>query len=256
SVKVSTLTKLRSDHFPILLDFKNHDIQFSSSFKFMKMWIAHPDCFNTVKLCWNTSFIGCLMFVLNQKLKKLKETLKLWNKEVFGNIHSNVKLATAKVDSIQHDIDSLGPSDSLFEQEKIARLELEKFLGMEESYWQQKANIHWHCDGDRNTAYFHRFAKIKNTINLITSLKHGDSTLTDPNIISSHVVDHFSNLFNQNSRVTDNGLIEDVIPNLLTDNINNMLTMLPSFDEIKNAVFSLNKDSAPGPDGFGALFFQ
>jgi hypothetical protein len=35
-----------------------------------------------------------------------------------------------------------------------------------------------------------------------------------------------------------------------------MLTMIPSPSEIKNAVFELNKDNAPGPDGFGAFFFS
>ena len=35
-----------------------------------------------------------------------------------------------------------------------------------------------------------------------------------------------------------------------------MLTMRPSRDDVKNVVFSLNKDGAPGPDGFGAFFFQ
>jgi hypothetical protein len=51
-------------------------------------------------------------------------------------------------------------------------------------------------------------------------------------------------------------MVENVIPSLLTDSLNNKLTMLPSSEEIKNAVFSLNKNSAPGPDGFGAIFFQ
>jgi hypothetical protein len=35
-----------------------------------------------------------------------------------------------------------------------------------------------------------------------------------------------------------------------------MLIMLPSHDEIKSAIFALNKDGAPGPDGFGAFFYQ
>jgi len=32
--------------------------------------------------------------------------------------------------------------------------------------------------------------------------------------------------------------------------------MLPSMEEIHNAVFNMNKEGAPGPDGFGAIFFQ
>jgi hypothetical protein len=220
------------------------------------MWIAHPDCINIIKQSWNSNFTGCPMFILNQKLKKVKENLKVWNKSVFGNIHSNVKNATAKVDSIQQDIDTFGPTDDLIDQERLAKIDLENVLNMDEIFWKEKAKVKWHCDGERNTAYFHRLAKIRNTTNLITSLKHGESTLTDPNDISAHVVDHFSNLFNHNSNVTDNGIIEEVIHNLLTDRINNMLCMLPSHGEIHNAVFSLNKDSAPSSDGFGAFFFK
>jgi hypothetical protein len=45
-------------------------------------------------------------------------------------------------------------------------------------------------------------------------------------------------------------LADDVIPKLITEEINALITMLPSQQEIKAAVFPLNKDSAPGPDGF------
>ncbi|MCI27041.1 RNA-directed DNA polymerase (Reverse transcriptase), partial [Trifolium medium] len=44
--------------------------------------------------------------------------------------------------------------------------------------------------------------------------------------------------------------------NVIDNQLNNLLTMLPSPAEIKAAVFDLNKDGAPGPDGFGAFFYQ
>jgi hypothetical protein len=70
------------------------------------------------------------------------------------------------------------------------------------------------------------------------------------------VINFYKNLFCTNIVLQDPLLAEEVIPSLVTDDINAVLTVLPSHSEIKNAVFALNKDSAPGPDGFGAFFFQ
>ncbi|MCH79990.1 RNA-directed DNA polymerase (Reverse transcriptase) [Trifolium medium] len=42
----------------------------------------------------------------------------------------------------------------------------------------------------------------------------------------------------------DSLLADEVIPNLVTDEINSLMTILPSHAEIKAAVFALNKDSA------------
>lgn len=123
SITVSTLTKLKSDHFPLILNFKNQNFQFSSSFKFMKMWNEHPDCENVIKQVWKSSVVGCLMFILSQKLKMLKDKLKVWNKDVFGDVHSQVSNAYKIVDEIQEKIDAQGHSDSLMEQEnKMLRL--------------------------------------------------------------------------------------------------------------------------------------
>jgi len=46
-------------------------------------------------------------------------------------------------------------------------------------------------------------------------------------------------------------LVDELISHLITDRINNFLTLLPLDGEIFQVGFSLNKDSAPGPDGFG-----
>jgi hypothetical protein len=91
---------------------------------------------------------------------------------------------------------------------------------------------------------------------MITSLKIGNELISDPDDLANHVVHHFSKLFGSNHVLQDNNLIEEVIPNLLNDDLNRLLTLTPSHAEIKNVVFALNRNSAPGPDGFGAIFFQ
>jgi len=52
-----------------------------------------------------------------------------------------------------------------------AQMKLDEALNMQEAFWKEKAKVNWHTDGDRNTNYFHRLAKIKNTNKLITSIK-------------------------------------------------------------------------------------
>lgn len=101
------------------------------------------------------------MYVLSQKLRNVKVALKDWNVNVFGNIHLRVKSAIAAVDRIQNDISNLGASDSLIQQETLAQVELHQALSFEEEFWKEKAKVNWHCNGDRNTSYFHRLTKIR-----------------------------------------------------------------------------------------------
>jgi hypothetical protein len=111
-------------------------------------------------------------------------------------------------------------------------------------------------NGDRNTKYFHRLTKIKTSSKIITSIQDGEHVFTDQTQISDHIVNYYKNLFCSNFVLQDSLLAEEVIPNMVTDEVNAILIMLPSHDEIKAAVFALNKDSAPSPDGFGAFFYQ
>lgn len=79
--------------------------------------------------------------------------------------------------------------------------------------WHEKSKVKWHCEGDRNTSYFHRVAKIRNVSSHINTMKSGDITMNDPKLISAHVVIHFTNMFTNSSNIIQNGLIEEVVPN-------------------------------------------
>jgi hypothetical protein len=69
SISCSTLTKTRSDHYPLLLDFNTDHTTFASSLKFLKMWTLHNGCKQLITDCWNTNVVGSPMYVLSYKLK-------------------------------------------------------------------------------------------------------------------------------------------------------------------------------------------
>jgi hypothetical protein len=58
-----------------------------------------------------------------------------------------------------------------------------------------------------------------------------DIIMTDPEQIAEHV-NHYTNIFTSNSNTIQNGMTEEVIHELITYRINNMLTLWPSREEI------------------------
>lgn len=84
----------------------------------------------------------------------------------------------------------------------------------------------------------------------------GDVRLTEPRHIEEHVLDYFQGIFGVDNSCIHNDLVIRVIPSLVINNENSMLTAAPDVDEIKRAVFDLNGDGEPGPDVFGGHFFQ
>jgi hypothetical protein len=225
---VTALVKHKSDHFPLLLDFQFTSNSYASNFKFMRMWSLHPDCTNLISECWNTNVSGCPMFILSKKLKLLKEKMKVWNKECFGNVNEVVSSADQNLHLIQSQIQTSGPTDALLSQEKLANAVLEEALSRQEVFWQEKARLNWHLEGDRNTKYFHKLTKIKTSTKTITSLQDGEHVLTDQSQIADHIVNYYKNLFSTNFVLQDSRLVDEVIPHLITDDVNALLTMLPS----------------------------
>lgn len=87
-------------------------------------------------------------------------------------------------------------------------------------------------------------------------LRVDGSFIDDSELIEQHVLDFYRSLYAEENTCEDNGLIERVIPSLVTNIENAMLTNLPSKEEVKADVFSMKTSSAPVPNGFGACFYQ
>jgi len=65
----------------------------------------------------------------------------------------------------------------------------------------------------------------------------------------------FKEQFRENSENNTMDLIHR-IPKLITEGENERMVQMPSKEEVKQVVFSLNDDSASGQDGFSGQFFQ
>ena len=157
----TALVRHQSDHNPHFLALIFSTVKHATPFKFFKVWTSHEDCRQLVIDNWSKSVRGQGMSRLQAKLRNLKTGFKLWNRNVFGDVDSQVKFSIDEVKHIQLLIDAEGFSDQLYLQDLEAQLLLTKALNFQEQIWKEKARDQNIICGDRNTAYFHRVSKIR-----------------------------------------------------------------------------------------------
>ena len=93
-------------------------------------------------------------FILAEKLKALKAILKSWNKDVFGKVGVNKKLALDKVDFWDNQEQGRVLSMEELEARKEAKGNFEKWVLMEEISWRQKSREVWLKERDKNTGFY------------------------------------------------------------------------------------------------------
>ncbi|KAF8104398.1 hypothetical protein N665_0172s0030 [Sinapis alba] len=136
---------------------------------------------------------------------------------------SKQKLNSQKeIQRIKQEIQGVYEKDCIdYDHLNSLKLLLQMYYRMEEEYWRTKSRVLWLQAGDKNTRFFHAKTKQRRNFNRIIHIQDEAGTHYSKNEdIQNHIV----------SPITEN--------------------------EVRAAVFSINPDKSPGPDGMNAGFYR
>ncbi|MCH79506.1 LINE-1 reverse transcriptase like [Trifolium medium] len=89
-----------SDHCPLLLKSSNI-VSGPKPFRFCNHWLSHLDFKKVVEECWGSKkFSGWMGYILKEKLKALKVSIKEWNRVEFGRLEESIGLIIANIKSL------------------------------------------------------------------------------------------------------------------------------------------------------------
>ncbi|XP_042505477.1 uncharacterized protein LOC122082041 [Macadamia integrifolia] len=250
------MQRFSSDHSPLCITSDSMMKPANCPFRIQRFWMDHEEFMDVVNKSWSEPVDGYPIFSLALKLNRLKPILRSWARSVFPNLDAELKAAKDDLQQIQSQIDSYGIDDHLFNLEADAKSRYLKALLDHEKLWAEKARNRWLSQGDRNSRFFHLSAKIRRVKNSIRSLQKTDGTITSSmDDLAVHVEEYYKAIYKA-SPTLDHGSLLDCIPHILDELDVRGLEAIPNDQEIKNAIWDLDPDSSPGPDGYSGAFFR
>ncbi|KAA3460385.1 reverse transcriptase [Gossypium australe] len=126
----------------------------------------------------------------------------------------------------------------------------------EEIFLEQRARANWLQMGDRNTAFFHRWASYHRKKNMIKGLENVSGRwVTEANKISKIATGYFKDLFSSKEVRNSDNLIPAISP-CITEELNKNLMKEFQAEEVVEVIKSIAPLKASSKDGFPAIFFQ
>ena len=245
-----------SDHSPAVLSISDLTVKKSKTFRFMNYLADKAEFLDVVKKNWNVPVKGFSMFVLAKRLKLMKRHMRSLNRKN-GNVFDKVKRLKAELKKVQMDLDKDPDNPLLREEELIYNFAYREALLDEEKVLKQKSKIEWLKEGDQNNSYFHNFIKGRFSKSRIDSVYDEEGVKYSGSDVSKKFVEHFHGFFGKDD--------DDIYPvedpeSLFTKKISEVdavYMIRPIMDEeIKAAIFDIEDNKAPGPDGFTSKFFK
>lgn len=85
------LSYVGSDHYPLLMEFKEAHENTIRYFKFLYGWVENLTFLDTVRGCCNKNISGNPMWIFHMKMKRLASILSMWFRNQYGDIYATIK---------------------------------------------------------------------------------------------------------------------------------------------------------------------
>nr|ABA98398.1 retrotransposon protein, putative, unclassified [Oryza sativa Japonica Group] len=258
-VSVHALEQGVSDHTPLLLDsgstafIGNH-----KQFKLELSWLTHDDFHDRVVKIWNKPVKGRnLVQQWNNKMSALRKHLRGWAAHMSGMYKQEKKSLQSTVDELDIAVEVRVLTEVERDQLTQARDRLVMLLREEETKWFQRAKTSDVRLGDNNTKYFQMVANGKHRKKRIFYLEQDEGKIEGQAALKAYITSFYKKLFGppeDNPFTLDESRSGDI--SQVTQAENEFL-MAPFLEkEIRDAVFDMEHNKAPGLDGFPAEFYQ
>ena len=258
-VTVRALDRAGSDHTPLLLDSgEQAHLGNKCRFSFELSWFRQEGFVALISREWNSISMGeSPMERWQNKIRHLRRFLRGWAKNLSG-VYKKERdrlLEIIEVLEAKADLNSIDPLERAELNEanvKIAALRRD-----EEAKWAQRAKVKHVQEGGNNTKYFHMVANGKHRRKRIFQLEQDDGIVVGQENLKVYITEFYKNLFGapgENFFSLDEAVVQD-IPQL-SEQENNILKAQFTEQEVYDAIFQMEKNKAPGPDGFPAEFYK
>ncbi|CAN0825908.1 Transposon TX1 uncharacterized 149 kDa protein [Linum grandiflorum] len=236
-----------SDHSPILLTTKpvayHHRVW---RFRFENKWLEEQSLKPLVTEKWG-ELVG---EDLESRLAVCAVELGRWGKELSAKFYRRKRELDQRLEELRKRSDSAAGDEW-----RECREENVLLLQQEDAYWKQRAKQYYLQFGDMNIKFFHAVANGRRKRKVMKGLIDGDGVWReDAKEMVAMVHTYFTELFQEGACEWQE--VVDCVRGRVTEEDNQVLLKRFTDEEIRVAMFSMNPDKAPGPDGFNPGFYQ
>ncbi|KAJ9535959.1 hypothetical protein OSB04_un000877 [Centaurea solstitialis] len=244
-----------SDHSPGIIGFTGGTRAMKASFKFDNFLANDPQFLATVERLWNVQCEGTFMFRLTSKLKSLKTPLRKL-RSAYGSLSARTRDLKEDLDVAQLSADLDPGNNGLAQEVKRIREAYQKSCWVDLSASRQRAKVKWLAEGDANTRYFHRVIEERQHSRHIHSVCNAAGEYVFDDDVAMAFIDHFMSIIGTKDLQVIPEMSDSLFQNRLSMGNSIHMIRVVQDSEIRDALFSIGNDKAPGSDGFSSKFFK